>query len=125
MMLDIQVFAPRGNFDSRYSAKFRAEIANIALKKPDVLIVDMHNVTFIDSNGLGTLFAASKLTKVYGGRLIICSLSEPVKFLLEVTATFKYFEVFATREEALKTILAVQLDNLEWSPRNPDHPNNN
>ncbi|MEE3717635.1 STAS domain-containing protein [Tumidithrix elongata RA019] len=114
MMLDIQVFAPSRNFDSKYSAQFRTEITNISLKKPDVLIVDMHNVTFIDSNGLGTLFAAIKLTKAHGGRLVICSLAESVRFLLEVTETSQYFEIFATREEALKAIVTTQLEDLEW-----------
>jgi anti-anti-sigma factor len=104
MMLDIQVFTPKGNFDGKGSPQLRAELTDLARKKPDVLIIDMQNVALIDSNGLGVLFSIIKLVKANQGRLIICALNEQVKFLLEVTSTASYFEIHSSQAEAIAAI---------------------
>jgi anti-anti-sigma factor len=104
MMLDIQVFTPKGNFDGKDSPQLRVELTNLALKKPDVLIIDMQNVALIDSNGLGVLFSMVKLVRANQGRLIICALNEQARFLLEVTSTANYFEIFSNQAEAIAAI---------------------
>lgn len=103
------MFAPSGSFDSKNCPEYRIEIAKMLQNKPQALVVDLKKVTFIDTNGLGTLFGAIKLAKANRGRLILCSLNEQIKFLLEATMTAKYFEIFTDRQAALEAIQKTSL----------------
>ncbi|CAN1212037.1 hypothetical protein TUMEXPCC7403_17660 [Tumidithrix helvetica PCC 7403] len=102
MDLNIQSFTPYSNFDSRHSSWLRTRVIKLSHKQPDVLVIDMQNVYFIDSCGLGTLCTARRLARESGFRLFICSLNEEVKFLLDITSMSQYFEIFSNRHEALK-----------------------
>ncbi len=66
------------------------------------LILDLHQVEFMDSTALGVIVSIFKRLKEAGGKdLKLCGLSELVKELFEITRLHKVMKLFPSREEAL------------------------
>jgi anti-sigma B factor antagonist len=66
-----------------------------------ILLVDLKNVRFIDSSGLGALVSGFKNATVKQGVLKLSSLQPQVKSMFELTRLHRVFEIFPTTEDAL------------------------
>jgi len=64
-----------------------------------IVVLDLSEVTFIDSSGLGALIGSLKAMGD-GGELALCSASDGVISMLKLTRMDKVFRVFASPEEA-------------------------
>jgi len=71
------------------------------------LLIDLSDVSFIDSTGLGVLLHISKQLKRKRGRLAVCCPTESIRGLFELIGHNLLFPVEDTREQAL-THLAPQ-----------------
>jgi len=67
------------------------------------MVVDLSQVTFIDSTALGVLIGGIKRVHTVGGELVMVARSRPVQKILAITGLDKVFVVCATRDEALAT----------------------
>ena len=65
------------------------------------LLVDLKNVRFIDSSGLGALVSGFKNATVKHGVLKLSSLQPQVKSMFELTRLHRVFEIFPTEADAL------------------------
>jgi anti-sigma B factor antagonist len=65
-----------------------------------VLGLDLSNVQFMDSSGLGALVAVLKRITPHG-RLLLWGLSPEVKSLFELTQLYKVFDVYELEKDAL------------------------
>lgn len=95
----IKHIQPSGILDSTKVAQFRDEVNALVQSHPDVILIDLKEVTFIDSSGLGALVAALKTVRSAGGKLLICSINEQVRMLFELTSMDRVFDVLPNREE--------------------------
>ncbi|HXY50988.1 MAG TPA: STAS domain-containing protein [Terriglobales bacterium] len=66
------------------------------------VILNLSGVTYIDSGGLGTLVALYTTAHNAGGGLKLCSLTQRVGDLLQVTKLYTIFEVYDSEEDALE-----------------------
>lgn len=94
----IKVFQPVGLLDSTQAVSFREKIDELVAEGADVILIDLQDVTFIDSSGLGLLVTALKRIRSVKGRLCICSTNEQVRMLFELTSMDRVFESFADQE---------------------------
>jgi anti-anti-sigma factor len=79
-------------------------IFNSALvDKPDVLLLDMQKVTSMDSSGLGAIISALKKIRVWGGQVVVCSPSQTVIMLLQLTNTCTLLPVYQSYDEFLQS----------------------
>jgi anti-anti-sigma factor len=62
------------------------------------LLVDLQNVGFLDSKGLGALLSALKIASAHNGKLFLCSLQESVRLLCEITKMDQVFTIFEDHE---------------------------
>ena len=69
------------------------------------LILNMNNVTLIDSAGLGALVAAYSSSKSGGASLRICHLGTKFNELLQLTKLITLFEVYDTQADAMNSFL--------------------
>ena len=67
------------------------------------LILNMNNVTLIDSAGLGALVAAYSSTKSGGASLRLCHLGSKFEELLQITKLITLFEVYNTQADAISS----------------------
>jgi anti-sigma B factor antagonist len=69
------------------------------------IIVDLTDVSFVDSAGLGQLVAALKLAIHNGGDLILVKPNESVQDLLRITKLDTIFRTYDSAEEAAISFL--------------------
>ncbi len=67
------------------------------------LILDLGGITFIDSSGFGTFLSVMKAANSNNGCFKICNISEDVMELFKLLQLHNVFEIFNTREDALKS----------------------
>jgi anti-sigma B factor antagonist len=70
------------------------------------VLVDLRNVSYIDSGGVGSLVASFVHVSKRGGRLKILSPSARASHVLDISGLVDVFEVFASEEEALRSFAA-------------------
>lgn len=80
-----------------FAAALRAALAD---DDPRV-VVDLAEVTFIDSTALMTLLTTLRELTRRGGQLVLACQNPTVLRLFEVTRTQETFSIFPTREQAL------------------------
>ncbi len=67
------------------------------------LVVDLSNLDYIDSAGLGVLVSTLKGVRAKGGDLRLCGVKDPVKMIFDLTRLSKVFKIFPDREQALSS----------------------
>ncbi|PSN18697.1 sulfate transporter [filamentous cyanobacterium CCP5] len=97
MSMTVQVLEPEGILDSSKAERFRQTVNDLP-GEAEVLLLDLKDVTFIDSSGLGILVVILKQLRTAGRRLCICSINDQVKMLFELTSMNQVFEVFDDRD---------------------------
>jgi len=68
------------------------------------LVLDLKNVTFIDSSGLGALVAVHSSAKSGGASLRLCNLGSRSNELLQITKLYTVFEVSDTEADAVRAL---------------------
>lgn len=67
------------------------------------LVLNMNNVTLIDSAGLGALVSAYSSSKSAGASLRLCHLGAKFNELLQLTKLITLFDVYDTQAEAMSS----------------------
>lgn len=65
------------------------------------IVINLGEVRFIDSSGLGALVSGYKNASARNGNLKLCSLQPQVKSMFELTRLHRVFEIFPTTDEAM------------------------
>ena len=68
------------------------------------IVLNLNNVTLIDSSGLGALVAAYSSAKSGGASLRLCNLGARFNELLQITKLYTVFEVSETEADALRAL---------------------
>lgn len=68
------------------------------------IVLDLKNVTMIDSSGLGALVSAHSSAKSAGATLRLCNLGTRTNELLQMTRLLTVFEVSATEADAVRAM---------------------
>lgn len=102
----IKVVQPSGVLDATKSQRFREEVIKLLESKPKIVLVDLKDITFMDSSGLGALVLAFKTLRAADTKLVLCSINEQVKILFELTGMDKVFEIFSNQDEFNKAAVS-------------------
>ncbi len=81
------------------SARLRETVKGLLAQDPKV-VMNMRDVNFIDSGGLGTLVSLFTSARNAGGAVKLASLNQRVGDLLQITKLFTIFEVFDDEQKA-------------------------
>ena len=97
---NFEILKPSGILDGLSAKELRGEIVELLEKsKPKSILVDLQDVTFMDSAGLGALVSILKTVRFSGTEFCLCSLSEQVKIIFDLTKMEKVFKVYKTRQD--------------------------
>ena len=91
---------PYSTLDTRNVSEFRDSVQSI-LRDGGNVVLDMSNITFVDSAGLGALLSAMKQITAIGGSLRLTGLHEEVLTLFRLVRMNRVFEIFDGIEEAI------------------------
>jgi anti-sigma B factor antagonist len=84
------------------SASLRDTVKKVVVQNPNV-VLNMQEVSYIDSGGLGTLVSLFTTARTAGGAVKLARLSQRISDLLQVTKLLTVFEVFDDEEKAAKS----------------------
>lgn len=93
MELLTQTVAFPETLDERAIDAFHAQIKGAIAAPATVILIDFQTVEFISSPGLMTLVVAFKRVREAGKKVLLCSVNEQVKMLLELTGMDQVFEL--------------------------------
>ncbi|MBD2532034.1 STAS domain-containing protein [Nostoc flagelliforme FACHB-838] len=108
MNMSVKVLELSGILDGIRGNELRREVSGILANGADILLLDMKEVNFIDSSGLGALVSAMQMTRNANAKLFVCSISDQVRMLFELTKMDRIFQTFADQDEFNRQILATQ-----------------
>jgi anti-sigma B factor antagonist len=104
----VEVIQPAGRLDITNAAQLRRQVNDLVASKPNYLLVDLQNVVFMDSSGLGALVSALKSMRSIGAEMVLCSPNEQVNMLFELTSMGKIFKIYKSKKEfSSKTGIAL------------------
>jgi anti-sigma B factor antagonist len=90
-----------GKFDLVTSIDFKWQILDALATGRRFMVIDLGNVTFIDSSGLGALVAGLKATRQAGGDMRIARANEQALTVLRLTTLDRVLRPHATLDDAL------------------------
>ncbi|MCC5656599.1 STAS domain-containing protein [Nostoc sp. XA010] len=108
MQLNVTVLELSGIIDGIRGNELRRQISGILANGADILLLDMKQVNFIDSSGLGALVSATQMVRNADSKLFVCSISDQVRMLFELTKMNRIFQVFADRDEFKQKVLPIE-----------------
>jgi anti-sigma B factor antagonist len=88
--------------DSSSSSALRDAVTS-AWRNASVIVLDLSNVIYIDSLGISALISEQR-RRPNGGKIVLCSLTDYVQDVLEVTQLIRVFDIYADVEAARKAL---------------------
>jgi anti-sigma B factor antagonist len=77
-----------------------------ALENEKAAIIDLSEVDFVDSSGLGVLLSCLRQSNEAEQELALCCLQTSVQSLFELVRMHRLFRIYSTKEQAQMALLA-------------------
>jgi anti-sigma B factor antagonist len=91
----------KGEIDLHVSPVVTASLTAMIDKKPERMVIDLSDVTYIDSAGLAALIQAMQKVEAYGGKFLLAGLQETVRSIFEISRLDQVFRIFPDTDTAL------------------------
>lgn len=85
------------------ASTFRDNIRDLATKGQKKVLLNLSEVTYIDSSGIGEMVSGFTTVTNHGGQLKLLGLTKRVKDLLQITKLYTVFEVFEDEAAAVRS----------------------
>lgn len=89
--------------DANNSEELKVELRRFFEDGTKDLIIDLKEIHFIDSSGLGVLVSGYKNASILHGSLKLSNLQSQVKSMFELTRLHRVFDIFNTVDDALQS----------------------
>lgn len=101
---DFLTLSIEGRLDISSAASVKEEVVKRLNSGERAIILNLMQVDFINSSGLGTLVSILKEVKSVGGRLALSNLVSHVQEIFEITQLSEIFEIHAAESEAQQAL---------------------
>ena len=91
----------KGEVDLHVSPAVTQSLNAMAEKKPERIVIDLSDATYIDSAGLAALILAMQAVEAYGGRFLLAGVDETMRSIFETSRLDQIFEIFPDVDAAL------------------------
>lgn len=98
----VVIYVKEERLDAHNSGDLKSEMQKLFQEGKKNVLVDLKDVRFIDSSGLGALVSGFKNAISNQGNLKLSTLQPQVKSMFELTRLHRVFEIFASSSEALE-----------------------
>lgn len=88
------VISVAGEVDLYSSPKIRKEIVNFINKKLPAIIINLKEVSYMDSSGVATMVEGLQLTERYNGKFYLCGLQSMVREVFALSRLDTVFKIF-------------------------------
>ncbi len=94
----------KGEIDMSSSSKVRAHLTDLFKGNQSAIVVDLSDVSYIDSSGIATLVEGLQWSHTSNKKFRLTGLAPMVKDVFEIARLLTVFEVYDSQEEALKGV---------------------
>lgn len=98
---EIPVLDVIGEIDIYTTPQFKEAVSAAIDENQPKIIINMAQVTYMDSSGFGTLLSATKRLRPLDGALYLASCNDSIQRMLQITRLNTIFGVYPTEDEAL------------------------
>jgi anti-anti-sigma factor len=91
-----KIFSPSGIVDEQAAKTLHKEIQDAGCQHA---LIDMHQITFMNSSAVGIFVLILKEMRNRGGEMYLCSLSDQVQVMLELSRMHLVFRCFKNVQE--------------------------
>jgi anti-sigma B factor antagonist len=92
-----------GRLDAASVNTIKENVNSLIGKKIKSIVIDMDEVDFIDSSGLGSLVSCLRVVNKEDGDIRLCSLQDQIRTLIELTRLHRVFQIFDDSDAAVKS----------------------
>lgn len=85
------------------ASQFRDTIRDLIAKGQKKILLNLSEVSYIDSSGIGELVSGFTTVTNSGGQLKLVGLSKRIKDLLQITKLYTVFDVYEDEAEAVRS----------------------
>ncbi|MGC2660400.1 MAG: STAS domain-containing protein [Bryobacteraceae bacterium] len=85
------------------ASAFRDMLRDLAAKGDKKILLNLGEVSYIDSSGIGEMVSGFTTLTNHGGQLKLMGLSKRVKDLLQITKLYTVFEVFENEADGIRS----------------------
>lgn len=114
-MQDPHVIYLQGRLDANQVAKNKDGFIEDITSRAQPLILNLSEVSFVDSTGLGFLVAMQQAQSLVGEAFVICELSDKTRLLLELTRLNLVFDIYETEVMAIDALTRPRTESTTQS----------
>ncbi|GIV54300.1 MAG: hypothetical protein KatS3mg039_0818 [Candidatus Kapaibacterium sp.] len=101
----IEIVSLRGQFiGGKETDELRTVLSEAAQTNATAIVVDMADVTYLNSTALGVLIAAHSSIAKRGGRIVLCGLSKSLENIFVITKLSMVFEIYRDLQTSLDSL---------------------
>ncbi len=97
------IYLNEERLDAHNSEELKAEMNRLFEGGTRYILIDLMDVRFIDSSGLGVLVSGFKNASTRQGSLKLCGLQSQVKSMFELTRLHRVFDIYQTVDEGINS----------------------
>ena len=98
------VLQPQERLDRQQGSLLEKKLTSLVFKPNSILAIDMSEVKFMDSEGLCALVSSLRFARDMGIRLVLCSIQDTVRLVLEISQLDRVFEIFDSYEQVMASV---------------------
>jgi anti-sigma B factor antagonist len=105
--LDIAIIEARGSIiGGDETDELKGKARDLIDQGNRKLVLDLANVTYLNSSGIGAVVSIHTMYSRAGGRIKVCGLGKGVKNVFVITSLTRVIDVDETRDDAVKAFEA-------------------
>lgn len=94
-----------GELDHHTAEELREQVTSTLAAHPiKHIVLNLQQLTFMDSSGLGVILGRYKQIKAIGGEMVVCAISPSIKRLFDMSGLFKIIRLEPDEQKALRTL---------------------
>ena len=109
------VLQPIGSINTITSPILQNEVEQIYESKPEVIMFDMKQVSYINSKGLHVILKVHQAMKSRGGRVVLINLQPHIKEVFDIIDALPAQRIFASRHELDNYLDTMQISYFDYS----------
>lgn len=104
--VQLEIIQPDYVLNGPNTVSLRKQVQECLEQGIKLVLIDLQDVTFMDSAGLGSLVTILKSVRSAQGKLYLCSVNAQIRMLFELTGMDKVFQIYSDRAEFNQNVLS-------------------
>ncbi|AMA09735.1 MULTISPECIES: STAS domain-containing protein [unclassified Picosynechococcus] len=105
MSKEFVILEPQGILDGPNTNELRLQIIDLLRGEIDGILLDLNQIEFMNSSSIGALVAILKVVRAENKKLYLCSLTDQVSMIFELTKMDRIFTTFKDRDEFNRKVI--------------------